>query len=255
MNLAFSSIGQLDSLSNEHFKSSVQNCTAMSFSFQTQRWYSCCCQSIVCCPVDLFSFCLTDLKKTLAVLLDNIMLRLGKLESKVENIYNGTGSNLTNSASTATPSATNAEKVNVAGRCQHFQWFCWDAVVLKHVAEQEMLLLFSWRIKNAVLSVLWESFLGAVTHVFFIFIFHCCCAQSSLFHIEAWCLRPIKRNVDKQRLFFFFNFNIVRKRSQGVQQIKVSQHCTVHTRHFMGPDHILGHHSNKASVHAAWPFY
>uniref|UniRef100_A0A667X3W9 alpha-1,6-mannosyl-glycoprotein 6-beta-N-acetylglucosaminyltransferase n=1 Tax=Myripristis murdjan TaxID=586833 RepID=A0A667X3W9_9TELE len=55
-----------------------------------------------------------DLKKTLAVLLDNIMLRLGKLESKVENIYNGTGGNLTNGTSTATPSAANAEKVNVA---------------------------------------------------------------------------------------------------------------------------------------------
>ncbi|KAM4602170.1 alpha-1,6-mannosylglycoprotein 6-beta-N-acetylglucosaminyltransferase A [Polymixia lowei] len=55
-----------------------------------------------------------DLKKTLAVLLDNIMLRLGKLESKVENIYNGTGGNLTNGTSTAAPSATNAEKVNVA---------------------------------------------------------------------------------------------------------------------------------------------
>ncbi|CAL8406486.1 unnamed protein product, partial [Arctogadus glacialis] len=57
-----------------------------------------------------------DLKKTLAVLLDNIMLRLGKLESKVDNIYNGTGGNLTNGtgAVTAAPSATNAEKVNVA---------------------------------------------------------------------------------------------------------------------------------------------
>uniref|UniRef100_A0A8P4K4H1 alpha-1,6-mannosyl-glycoprotein 6-beta-N-acetylglucosaminyltransferase n=1 Tax=Dicentrarchus labrax TaxID=13489 RepID=A0A8P4K4H1_DICLA len=55
-----------------------------------------------------------DLKKTLAVLLDNIMLRLGKLESKVENIYNGTGGNLTNSPSTATPSVANSEKVNVA---------------------------------------------------------------------------------------------------------------------------------------------
>lgn len=55
------------------------------------------------------------MKKTLAVLLDNIMLRLGKLESKVENIYNGTGGNLTNGTSTTTPSATNAEKVNVAG--------------------------------------------------------------------------------------------------------------------------------------------
>nr|XP_046237657.1 alpha-1,6-mannosylglycoprotein 6-beta-N-acetylglucosaminyltransferase A [Scatophagus argus]XP_046237658.1 alpha-1,6-mannosylglycoprotein 6-beta-N-acetylglucosaminyltransferase A [Scatophagus argus] len=55
-----------------------------------------------------------DLKKTLAVLLDNIMLRLGKLEAKVENIYNGTGGNLTNGTSTATPSAANSEKVNVA---------------------------------------------------------------------------------------------------------------------------------------------
>ncbi|XP_064827067.1 alpha-1,6-mannosylglycoprotein 6-beta-N-acetylglucosaminyltransferase A-like isoform X1 [Oncorhynchus masou masou] len=55
-----------------------------------------------------------DLKKTLAVLLDNIMVRLGKLESKVENIYNGTGANLTNGTSTVTPSASNAEKVNVA---------------------------------------------------------------------------------------------------------------------------------------------
>lgn len=59
---------------------------------------------------------LADLKKTLAVLLDNIMLRLGKLEAKVENIYNGTGGNLTNGTSTATPSATNSEKVNVAGK-------------------------------------------------------------------------------------------------------------------------------------------
>uniref|UniRef100_A0A4W5N8M4 MGT5A-like N-terminal domain-containing protein n=1 Tax=Hucho hucho TaxID=62062 RepID=A0A4W5N8M4_9TELE len=56
-----------------------------------------------------------DLKKTLAVLLDNIMVRLGKLESKVENVYNSTGANLTNSTSTATPSVSNAEKVNVAG--------------------------------------------------------------------------------------------------------------------------------------------
>ncbi|XP_028998504.1 alpha-1,6-mannosylglycoprotein 6-beta-N-acetylglucosaminyltransferase A-like [Betta splendens] len=55
-----------------------------------------------------------DLKKTLAVLLDNIMLRLGKLESKVENIYNSTGGNLTNGTGTATPSSSNSEKVNVA---------------------------------------------------------------------------------------------------------------------------------------------
>lgn len=63
------------------------------------------------------SLSLADLKKTLAVLLDNIMLRLGKLEAKVDNIYNGTGTNMSSSSSssTATPSATNAEKVNVAG--------------------------------------------------------------------------------------------------------------------------------------------
>ncbi|CAF96440.1 unnamed protein product, partial [Tetraodon nigroviridis] len=56
-----------------------------------------------------------DLKKTLAVLLDNIMLRLGKLEAKVENIYNGTGANMSSSTSTATPSATNAEKSAAQG--------------------------------------------------------------------------------------------------------------------------------------------
>ncbi|XP_042558795.1 alpha-1,6-mannosylglycoprotein 6-beta-N-acetylglucosaminyltransferase A [Clupea harengus] len=59
-----------------------------------------------------------DLKKTLAVLLDSIMLRLAKLETKVENIlYNGTGGNLTNGTTTTAPSAANAanaEKVNVA---------------------------------------------------------------------------------------------------------------------------------------------
>ncbi|KAG7467320.1 hypothetical protein MATL_G00152110 [Megalops atlanticus] len=58
-----------------------------------------------------------DLKKTLAVLLDNILLRLGKLESKLDNIiYNGTGGNLTNGTGSGTtvPSAGNAEKVNVA---------------------------------------------------------------------------------------------------------------------------------------------
>ncbi|XP_010789721.1 alpha-1,6-mannosylglycoprotein 6-beta-N-acetylglucosaminyltransferase A-like [Notothenia coriiceps] len=59
-------------------------------------------------------FELAYLKKTLAVLLDNIMLRLGKLESKVENIYNSTGSNLTIGTGTIVPSATNSEKVNVA---------------------------------------------------------------------------------------------------------------------------------------------
>uniref|UniRef100_A0A672P0D2 alpha-1,6-mannosyl-glycoprotein 6-beta-N-acetylglucosaminyltransferase n=1 Tax=Sinocyclocheilus grahami TaxID=75366 RepID=A0A672P0D2_SINGR len=56
-----------------------------------------------------------DLKKTLAVLLDNIMQRLSKLESKVDNImYNGTSSNLTNGTGTPGPNPVNPEKVNVA---------------------------------------------------------------------------------------------------------------------------------------------
>lgn len=65
-----------------------------------------------------------DLKKTLAVLLDNIMLRLGKLESKLENIYNGTGNNLTNGTGTVSPSSGNPEKVNVAGLCWIIIIFC-----------------------------------------------------------------------------------------------------------------------------------
>ncbi|KAG8125117.1 hypothetical protein E2320_020363, partial [Naja naja] len=56
-----------------------------------------------------------DLKKTLAVLLDNILQRIGKLESKVENlVINGTGANSTNSTTTAIPSLGTAEKLNVA---------------------------------------------------------------------------------------------------------------------------------------------
>ncbi|KAJ8253273.1 hypothetical protein GJAV_G00210990 [Gymnothorax javanicus] len=63
-----------------------------------------------------------DLKKTLAVLLDSILLRLGKLETRVDNIiYNGTGGNLTNGtgSSTTAPSIGNNEKVNVAGAHSH----------------------------------------------------------------------------------------------------------------------------------------
>ncbi|RXN09346.1 Alpha-1,6-mannosylglyco 6-beta-N-acetylglucosaminyltransferase A [Labeo rohita] len=57
-----------------------------------------------------------DLKKTLAVLLDNIMQRLSKLENKVDNImYNGTSTNLTNGTGTPGPNPVNPEKVNVAG--------------------------------------------------------------------------------------------------------------------------------------------
>ncbi|OCT63352.1 hypothetical protein XELAEV_1804444912mg, partial [Xenopus laevis] len=55
------------------------------------------------------------LKKTLAVLLDNILLRIGKLESKVDNlVINGTGANSTNSSTTAIPSTGAGEKLNVA---------------------------------------------------------------------------------------------------------------------------------------------
>ncbi|NXM81104.1 MGT5A acetylglucosaminyltransferase, partial [Oenanthe oenanthe] len=56
------------------------------------------------------------LKKTLAVLLDNILQRIGKLESKVENlVLNGTGANSTNNTTTSAPSLGAAEKLNVAG--------------------------------------------------------------------------------------------------------------------------------------------
>lgn len=79
------------------------------------------------------SLLLADLKKTLAVLLDNIMIRLGKLESKVENLYNGTGSNLSNGTSTITPSAPNSEKVNVAGMCRGLLCFEMGLRVCVHV--------------------------------------------------------------------------------------------------------------------------
>lgn len=63
-----------------------------------------------------YFFCPIDLKKTLAVLLDNIMLRLSKLESKVDTIIiNGSASNLTNGTVAPAPSSANSEKVNVAG--------------------------------------------------------------------------------------------------------------------------------------------
>lgn len=59
-----------------------------------------------------------DLKKTLAVLLDNILQRIGKLESKVDNLVNGTGANSTNST-TAVPSLVSLDKINVAGKDGH----------------------------------------------------------------------------------------------------------------------------------------
>ncbi|XP_018600038.1 alpha-1,6-mannosylglycoprotein 6-beta-N-acetylglucosaminyltransferase A-like isoform X2 [Scleropages formosus] len=58
-----------------------------------------------------------DLKKTLAVLLDNILLRLGKLEAKVDlAIYNNTGGNLTNGTGggASAVNAANGDKVNMA---------------------------------------------------------------------------------------------------------------------------------------------
>lgn len=62
------------------------------------------------------AFYFTDLKKTLAVLLDNILQRIGKLESKVDTlVINGTGANSTNST-TAVPSLVALEKINVAGK-------------------------------------------------------------------------------------------------------------------------------------------
>lgn len=98
------------------------------------------------------NLCLADLKKTLAVLLDNIMLRLGKLEAKVENIYNGTGANMSSSTSTATPSVTNVEKVNVAGR---YYVFCCclnlsPSLNLFHWSIKELLLLWYLLNRNAL---------------------------------------------------------------------------------------------------------
>lgn len=62
------------------------------------------------------------------MLLDNIMLRLSKLESKVDTIIviNGTASNLTNGTAAPGAGATTAEKVNVAGtlRSRYLQVDC-----------------------------------------------------------------------------------------------------------------------------------
>lgn len=64
----------------------------------------------------IITFSVIDLKKTLAVLLDNILQRIGKLESRVEIlVLNGTGANSTNSTITAAPSSGAVEKLNVAG--------------------------------------------------------------------------------------------------------------------------------------------
>lgn len=71
-----------------------------------------------CRTFQFSSFPVADLKKTLAVLLDNILQRIGKLESKVDNLVNGTGANSTNST-TAVPSLVSLDKINVAGKDGH----------------------------------------------------------------------------------------------------------------------------------------
>ncbi|NXL70746.1 MGT5A acetylglucosaminyltransferase, partial [Leptocoma aspasia] len=73
-------------------------------------------KNVVDGPYFSFLISFADLKKTLAVLLDNILQRIGKLESKVENlVLNGTGANSTNNTTTSAPSLGAAEKLNVAG--------------------------------------------------------------------------------------------------------------------------------------------
>ncbi|TRY91996.1 hypothetical protein DNTS_013797 [Danionella cerebrum] len=76
------------------------------------------------CHVNV-TFAFGYLKKTLAVLLDNIMQRLSKLENKVENImYNGTSANLTNGTGTPGPNAIVPEKVNMADLLKGVQETC-----------------------------------------------------------------------------------------------------------------------------------
>ena len=55
----------------------------------------------------------------------------------MENIYNGTGGNLTNGTGTATPSATNSEKVNVAGMHGLFCFECLCAYCIGAIRERK----------------------------------------------------------------------------------------------------------------------
>lgn len=89
-------------------------CVHISVSFSSLLLGS---YSVHCIIKHNFLFSFIDLKKTLAVLLDNILQRIGKLESKVENlVLNGTGANSTNNTSTTpAPSLGAVEKLNVAG--------------------------------------------------------------------------------------------------------------------------------------------
>lgn len=91
------------------------------------------CPKAICRDWRVFKLCafsFTDLKKTLAVLLDNILQRIGKLESKVDNlVINGTGTNSTNST-TAVPSLVALEKINVAGENSNLHALTWSQFVL-----------------------------------------------------------------------------------------------------------------------------
>ncbi|CAM9529486.1 alpha-1,6-mannosylglycoprotein 6-beta-N-acetylglucosaminyltransferase A [Lethenteron reissneri] len=68
-----------------------------------------------------------DLKKTLAVLLDNILQRVGKLEAKVDFLYNGTRTNASNtnhSGLLGTTPASSDSRVNAAGLINGVQEEC-----------------------------------------------------------------------------------------------------------------------------------
>ncbi|XP_078519681.1 coiled-coil domain-containing protein 126 [Lissotriton helveticus] len=55
-----------------------------------------------------------DLKRTIAVLLDDILLRLVKLENKVDYVVNGSSTNTTNSTSGNGLSATTSKRIQAA---------------------------------------------------------------------------------------------------------------------------------------------
>ncbi|KAM4689414.1 coiled-coil domain-containing protein 126 isoform 1-T2 [Discoglossus pictus] len=56
-----------------------------------------------------------DLKRTIAVLLDDILQRLGKLENKIDIVVNGSSSNGTNSTAGNQLPLTTSKRINTAG--------------------------------------------------------------------------------------------------------------------------------------------
>lgn len=65
----------------------------------------------------LFYLPTADLKRTIAVLLDDILLRLGKLENKIDYIVvNGSSSNSTNSTTGNLVPLTTSRRVNTFGK-------------------------------------------------------------------------------------------------------------------------------------------